>query len=136
LIQRIVLDLVRQARTDGRTVLFSSHILPEVQEVCDRVGIIRDGRLVATESVEKLAQDRFHRLTLRLERMPPPATFDRDGAREIERHDQTITLEVREGLNDVLANAVQYGVLEIETHQVSLEEVFMEYYGKGGGSGD
>jgi len=134
LIQERVHDLVRRARTDGRTVLLSSHILSEVQEVCDRVGIIRDGRLVATERVEDLLESHLHRVTIRFERTPPPGMFDRDATREIARRDQTVTLEIREGLNRVLADAVQYGVLEIETHQVSLEEVFMEYYGQGGGN--
>jgi ABC-2 type transport system ATP-binding protein len=135
LVQQTVLDLVRQARGDGRTVVFSSHVLSEVQAVCDRVGIIREGRLVATERVEDLIQGRLHRLTMRFERVPPTGTFERDGAREVARHEQSVTLEIPEGLNRVLADAVHYGVVEIETHQVSLEEVFMEYYGKGGGDG-
>ena len=55
LIQRTVLDMVREAKADGRTVFFSSHILSEVQAVCDRVGIIRDGRMVAVQGVEDLS---------------------------------------------------------------------------------
>jgi ABC-2 type transport system ATP-binding protein len=133
LVQQTVLDLVRQTRRDGRTVLLSSHVLSEVQAVCDRVGIIRDGRLVATERVEDLIQGRFHRLSLRFEQTPPDGAFDRDGVREISRRDQTVTLEIRDGLGSVLANAARYGILDLETHQVSLEEVFMHYYGERGG---
>jgi ABC-2 type transport system ATP-binding protein len=134
LIQQSVLDLVRQARADGRTVVLSSHQLSEVQAVCDRVGIIRDGRLVATDRVEDLIEDQLHRLTMRFERMPPVGVFDRDGVREVSRSDQVVTIEIREDLSRLLSEAVQYGVLELETHQVSLEDVFMEYYGKGGGN--
>ena len=65
LIQQHVLDLVREARADGRTVLFSSHVLPEVQEVCDRVGIIRAGQIVATEQVGQLIKSRVQRLHIR-----------------------------------------------------------------------
>lgn len=133
LVQQSVLDLVRQTRADGRTVLMSSHALPEVQAVCDRVGIIREGRLVATERVEELTHGQLHRLTLRFDRLPPDGSFAQLGAREISRHDQVVTLEIRENLNQVLVEAARYGVLDLETHQVSLEEVFMEYYGKGGG---
>jgi ABC-2 type transport system ATP-binding protein len=101
-----------------------------VQAVCDRVGIIRHGRLAATENVDDLIHGQFHRLTMRFDHMPPDGLFDRDGTREISRHEQLVTVEVREDLNHFLSQAVEYGVLEIETHQVSLEEVFLEYYGE------
>jgi len=125
---------MREARAGGRTVLLSSHVLSEVQEVCDRVGIIRDGRLVATERVEDLVHGQFHRLRLRLEQVPPPGAFDTDGSREISRSDHGIVVEVRKDLNRVLAEAVRFGVQDVETEQVSLEEVFMAYYGRAGGS--
>jgi ABC-2 type transport system ATP-binding protein len=133
LVQQSVMELIRQARDDGRTVVMSSHVLSEVQAICDRVGIIREGRLVATERVEELTHGQLHRLTLRFEQPPPEGYFDREGVREIGRHDQSVTIEVREGLNQCLSQAVGFGVLELETHQVSLEEIFMEYYGNEGG---
>jgi ABC-2 type transport system ATP-binding protein len=134
LVQQTVLDLMRQARAEDRTVLLSSHVLSEVQEVCDRVGIIRAGRLVATERVEDLVHSQLHRITIRFDRSPPVGFFDRDGTREVSRAEQTVIVEVREGLNALLTDAVTYGIREIETHQVSLEEVFMEYYGRGEGA--
>lgn len=133
LVQQTVLELVREAHTDGRTVFFSSHVLSEVQAVCDRVGIIREGQIVATERVEKLIRGQFHRLLLRFERMPPPGVFDQPGAREVNRTAQDVTLEIRENLNQVLSQAVQYGVLDLEDHPFTLEEIFLAYYGKGGG---
>jgi ABC-2 type transport system ATP-binding protein len=133
LVQQSVLDLVREARSEGRTVLLSSHVLSEVQAVCDRVGIIRDGRLVVTDRVENLVEDPMHRMTLRFDAMPPPNAFQRDGVRETSRTDNTVTLEVRENLAGVLTDAARYDVREVETHQVSLEDIFLEYYGDRGG---
>jgi ABC-2 type transport system ATP-binding protein len=133
LVQETVHDLMREARAEGRTVLLSSHVLSEVQEVCDRVGIVRDGRMVATQRVEDLIRSQLHRISIRFDRLPPPGFFDRDGTRELRRAEQTVTVEVRDDLNALLASAVEYGVREIETHQVSLEEVFMEYYERGQG---
>jgi ABC-2 type transport system ATP-binding protein len=133
LVQQSVLELVREARDEGRTVVLSSHVLSEVQVICDRVGIIRDGRLVATERVEDLMHSQLHRMTMRFAQMPPQGLFDRQGARELGRTDQSATIEITDDMNGVLSLAVQYGVQELETHQVSLEEVFMEYYGKGEG---
>jgi ABC-2 type transport system ATP-binding protein len=129
LVQHSVLELMREARREGRTVVMSSHVLSEVQEVCDRVGIIRDGRLVATERVEDLVRSRLHRMTMRFAQAPPAGTFDSDGSREIARSQQTVTVEVRKDLAGVLALAAQHGVQDLETLQVSLEEVFLEYYG-------
>jgi len=132
LIQQHVLDLVREARAEGRTVFLSSHVLPEVQAVCDRAGIIRAGQIVATERVDQLIHSRLQRLNIRFERLPPSGALDLPGVTEVSRVGDQVSLEIRENLNQFLAQAVAFGVLEIETAQVSLEEVFMAYYDKNG----
>ena len=136
LVQRTVLDLVREAKADGRTVFFSSHILSEVQAVCDRVGIIRDGRLVATQSVDELFAQRMNRLSLIFDRLPPTGAFDFDGVTELRRGRQSIELEVRLNLPQVLATAAQHDVIDIETHNISLEEIFLAYYSEENGGSD
>jgi ABC-2 type transport system ATP-binding protein len=133
LVQQTVMEMVREVKADGRTVFFSSHILPEVQAVCDRVGIIRDGQLVATERVEDLFAQRLKRLTMIFAEMPPVGIFDLEGVTEMERNEQSIMLEVRENLPQVLTTAAQYDIQDIETHSISLEEIFLAYYGKGNG---
>ncbi len=130
LVQKTVLEMVREAKADGRTVFFSSHILSEVQAVCDRVGIIRDGQLVAIQRVEDLFAQRMNRLTLIFEGPPPEGEFNFDGVTELEKTRQSITLEVRENLPLVLAAASQHDVKDIETHNISLEEIFLTYYSK------
>ncbi len=134
LIQQNVLDLVREARADGRTVLFSSHVLPEVQAVCDRVGIIRAGQIVATERVEQLLKSRLQRLHIRFAQMPPAGALDGDGVTELGRVGDSITFEVRDNLNRLLAQAVAYDVLELDNDQVTLEDIFMTYYSRNGGA--
>lgn len=133
LVQQTVLDMVREAKAEGRTVFFSSHILSEIEAVCDRVGIIRDGRLVATERVEDLVGRRINRLTMVFETLPPAGTFAFDGVAELDRHDQSVTLEVTANLAQVLAAAAQHHVVDIETHNIGLEEIFLTYYGRGHG---
>ncbi|MCA9940273.1 MAG: ABC transporter ATP-binding protein [Anaerolineales bacterium] len=133
LVQQTVLELVREARAEGTTVFFSSHILSEVQAVCDRVGIIRDGRLVITQSVGDMIAQRLKRLRLQFVKMPPVGTFDPADVTEMERTDQEILLEVRDNLAQVMSTAAQFGIADIETHNVSLEEIFLTYYGRGNG---
>jgi ABC-2 type transport system ATP-binding protein len=127
------MEMVREVKADGRTVFFSSHILPEVQAVCDRVGIIREGELVATQRVEDLIAARLNRLTLIFADLPPVGAFDMDGVTEMSRTEQSITLEVQKNLPQVLSTAAQNNIQDIETHNMSLEEIFLEYYGKGNG---
>jgi ABC-2 type transport system ATP-binding protein len=130
LVQQTVLDLVREAKAEGRTIFFSSHILSEVQAVCDRVGIIREGRLVATQKVEDMYAQRMNRMTMIFEELPPADTFNINGVTEMDRSERSIMLEVRENLPKVLAVAAQHKVMDIETHNISLEEIFLAYYNK------
>jgi ABC-2 type transport system ATP-binding protein len=133
LVQQTVMEMVREVKADGRTVFFSSHILPEVQAVCDRVGIIREGELVTTQRVDELMAARLNRMTLIFAELPPAGTFDLEGVTELERSGQSVILEVRENLPQVLSAAAQHNIQDIETHNMSLEDIFLEYYGKGNG---
>lgn len=128
LVQKVVLELVREAREDGRTVFLSSHNLPEVQAICDRVGIIRRGELLRTERVEALTKRQFMKLHLTLRRSPPPDAFSLEGVIETGRDGQLVMLEIRQGLDKVMEKAVHYGVENIESVPVTLEEIFLAYY--------
>lgn len=129
LVQQTVLEMVREVRAGGRTVFFSSHILSEVQAVCDRVGVIRQGELVTTERVEDLISQRVNRISLIFANLPPAGAFDISGVTELGRTENMVTLEVKENLPQLLSTAGQFDVQDIETHNVSLEEVFLTYYG-------
>ncbi|MGF1503555.1 MAG: ATP-binding cassette domain-containing protein, partial [Anaerolineae bacterium] len=128
LMQQVVMELVLEAKAEGRTVFFSSHILPEVQAVCDRVGIIRDGELIATERVEALTEQQFKRVRLTLRDTPPTDAFTLEGVTETDRTDNTVRLEVTTGLEAAMQQALTYGLLDIDTLPVTLEEIFMAYY--------
>ena len=128
IMQQVVLSLVQETKDDGRSVFFSSHNLPEVQAVCDRVGIIREGQLVKTDSVETLTEQQFKRLQIGFRELPPVDAFDFDGVTETKRDGLTVTLEIAKGLNKVMGIAVTYGIEDIETLPVSLEEIFLTFY--------
>jgi ABC-2 type transport system ATP-binding protein len=137
LVQQTVMELVREANRGGATVFFSSHILPEVQAVCDRVGIIRDGRLVATERVEDLTRQQFKRIRFSFATQPPADAFAQYKVTETARDEQGITLEIRDRrLDKVMEMAASFGIVDVETIPVSLEEIFLAYYGKGKGGRD
>ncbi len=133
LVQQTVLELVRETKEDGRTVFFSSHILPEVQAVCDRVGIIRDGKLVTTSSIEELTTQHFKRVRLSFANTPPADAFAQEGVQEVDRNEQGVTLEIYENLGRVMETAVSFGITDIETIPVDLEEIFLTYYSRENG---
>lgn len=134
LVQQTVLHLVREARSEGRTVFFCSHILPEVQAVCDRVGIIRHGQIVRVERVDALIGRRFRRLKLQMATPAPQELFAQEGVRLLEKSHDTFTVEISQNMDAFLAALAPFGILDIESEHLSLEEVFLSYYGDGDSS--
>ncbi len=130
LMQQSVLELVLEAKEEGRTTFFCSHILSEVQTVCDRVGIIREGKLVQVERIDALTAQPFQRLKLRFDKMPAEDAFAIDGVKVLGRDGNAVTLEVRDNLPEVMRMAAYNEITDIETQPVTLEEVFMAYYGR------
>jgi len=133
LVQQTVMEQVQEANQAGATVFFSSHILSEVEIVCDRVGIIRDGQLVTTERVQDLTTQQFKRVRFEFATMPPANAFTQGGVTETARDEHGVTLEISENLGKVMETAVRFGITDIETIPVNLEEIFLTYYGKGNG---
>jgi ABC-2 type transport system ATP-binding protein len=129
LVQQTVLELVREARADGRTVFLSSHILSEVQSVCDRVGIIRDGMLITVEKVSDLLERRLHRMRLQFSRSVTAEELHMEGITLAEHQDERVVVEVQEHLDTFLTRAAGIGIVDLETVPLSLEEVFLAYYG-------
>jgi len=130
--QQEVMGLIGDVKRDGRTAFLSSHILGEVQAVCDRVGIIRDGELIKTKRVETLTHRQFRRIEFCTREPVPESTFSDKDVREIERNSDgtEMVLEIRSGLEDVMKKIMTFGLEDLETRPVTLEEIFLAYYGK------
>jgi ABC-2 type transport system ATP-binding protein len=121
--------LVRETAEGGRTVLLSSHSLGEVQRVADRVAIIRDGRLVVTDTVEHLRARAPRVMGFRFTGTPDPAPFRRlDGVGNVEVHDNDLDLHVTGGVAPVLEAALAQGVVDVTAHHADLDELFLAYY--------
>ncbi len=130
IVHHVVLDLLREVRAQGRTVFFSSHVLPEVEQLCDRVAIIREGRLVAVERVDILKGRRLLQMRLAFaEPVPPDGFAQLPGVRILSHSNSSVHLEVAGEVDPVIKAAARYHVVAVETIQPSLEEVFMAYYG-------
>ena len=121
--------LVRDAREDGATVLLSSHVLSEVEHVCDRVGIVREGHLVTVGQLDELAGMRAHRVEIEFADTPPIERIRAiPGLEQIEVHDHRVSGIFRGEFEPLLATLASSRVTKFESREPSLEEVFLGFY--------
>ena len=130
LVQQAVLDTVREASDEGRTTFFSSHILPEVQAVCDRIAIIRRGEIIATENVHELLISNVKRIRLTFGEPVSAEAITIDGVRVLSSDGNSHTVEVQSNLDHFMHVAARFGIVDIHTIELSLEDVFLSFYGK------
>lgn len=129
LVQEQVHQLLRDAAADGATVFLSSHILSEVEALCERVGIVRAGNLVATETVDSLKTRAVRRLAITFSEAVPPSAFSAlPGIQEVEVSERRVRCQVVGPLDQVVKAAARFRVETITTEEPSLEDVFMRYY--------
>jgi ABC-2 type transport system ATP-binding protein len=129
LMQREFLTLLDEARSEGRTVLLSSHILAEVEEVADLVAILRDGRLVVVESVAGLTAKALRRLELSFEKMPALEDLEGlPGVAEARFVGSTAHLVVEGTTEELFRFAAPFGIEAVVTPNADLEEIFLDYY--------
>jgi ABC-2 type transport system ATP-binding protein len=121
-----LLHRLRQARERGQTVLFSSHVLSEVEKVCDRVGILQRGRLVHLQPMAELREARRIRATFAapLETVP-----DLHGLRHYERQQQNVTFEYTGPLAPLLEWLGRNAVLDLDIQPVGLSAIYHRYHG-------
>ena len=130
LVQQSFYALVREAKTEGRTVFLSSHILSEVERTCDRVAIIREGRLVKVGSVESLRDLAHHQVELRFAGEVPTAVFERlPGVSDVAAVDHVLRMRVSGAMTPVVQAAARYELLDFVSREPSLEETFLAQYG-------
>jgi beta-exotoxin I transport system ATP-binding protein len=129
--QQTVFEVIGERVAAGATLLLSSHILPEVEKVCERVGIIREGHLVAEEPMTELLRKQLRHVEVTFTE-PIGADFFAgiEGVTHAEnRTAKQVHATVRsEAINDVVHRIAGYDVVDVEIERASLEDVFLEYY--------
>jgi ABC-2 type transport system ATP-binding protein len=126
--------LCEETRAEGRTVFISSHQLPEVEHLCDRVGIIREGRLLAVESIADLKQRALRRLEIDFGGSVSADAFaGLPGIRDMSVHDGILNCTVMGSVDSLIKAAARFEVRNVRSIETSLEEIFMAYYGSGDG---
>jgi ABC-2 type transport system ATP-binding protein len=132
LMQQSFYELVREAKDEGRTVFLSSHILSEVERTCDRVAIIRDGRLVKVDRTDALRDMAHHEVELRFSDAVPVEAFRGiPGVSDLVVEDRTLRMRVSGPITPVVQAAARYELLDFVSREPTLEETFLAQYGHG-----
>ena len=128
LVQQTFRATVLDFAARGRAVLFSSHVLSEVEQVCGRVAILRAGRIVAVEGVSELRGRTLRRLRVRFAGAPPPALAETPAVVSAARDGEDWLLTVRGDLNPLLRKLAAADVAHLVFPEPELEDVFLAYY--------
>jgi beta-exotoxin I transport system ATP-binding protein len=129
LVQDTFLQFLREAHAEGRTIFLSSHILSEVERVCDRVAIVRGGRLAAVETTSSLLEKRRKRVTLVFAGPVNPELFAAlPDVSDAHAQGTTVWLSVGDNIDPVIKLASHYTLVDLSVEHPSLDEVFLGYY--------
>ncbi len=127
LMQKEFFEILKERNEKGMTVFLSSHILSEVQRFCNRAAIIREGRIIASGSVEELARTNAKRVSVR-------GSFDASGlpdVRDLQISDDTVSFLYSGDINLLLSHLGRHPVMDLTISEPDLEEVFLHYYTEG-----
>ncbi len=128
LVQHSFYTLLEKLRDEGKTIFFSSHILSEVERVCARVAVIRDGKLVAVEDVQALLAKRRRHVQLRVNGELPDVSSV-EGVTSVEQHEGLLTCRLQGDVGPFIRALANIDVQDLIIEPAHLEDVFLEFYG-------
>jgi ABC-2 type transport system ATP-binding protein len=127
LMQQKFFDLIRDENANGVTVFFSSHILAEVQRLCNRVAIIREGEIVEIQDIKTLQKDNYKKIAVVAEDLDE-SQFQVDGVTNLAKSDGTVTFFFKGDINVITRLISTNTVADVSIEEPTLEEIFMHYY--------
>jgi ABC-2 type transport system ATP-binding protein len=127
LMQRKFFDLVREENKKGATVFFSSHILGEVQRLCSRVAIIKEGSVIETQDIKTLQRDNYKKIRIEAPGLDQ-GRFAIDGVMNLQQDDGAVHFFYKGNINTMMDIISQQQVTDVTIEEPTLEEIFMHYY--------
>lgn len=128
LMENIFQEYVMEAKENGKSILLSSHILSEVEKLCDKVSIIREGKIIESGSLEDLRHLTRNRMTIQTEK-PIENLSEVPGIHDVEERDGLIHFHVdSEELDNIIKYISPFGIMKLESAPPTLEDLFMRHY--------
>jgi ABC-2 type transport system ATP-binding protein len=122
--------ILREEKKRGKTIFLSSHVLSEVETVCDRVAIIKNGRLKIVEEIQALQEKTGKVLEVEFTDPVDPKEFEMRGVKDIRRENNRLTMIVHENLDNIVQTLSKHRVVNMSLKSYSLEQLFLKYYSR------
>jgi len=130
LMQQKFFELLEEENKKGATILFSSHILSEVQRLCNRVAIIKEGKIVTVEKISTLQENNYKKFKVETKVPLDPNYFNISGANNLEVKDNITSFLFKGNINAIMKKIADIELLNLWIEEPDLEEIFMHYYEK------
>ncbi len=130
LMQQRFFELIDQENKKGATVFFSSHILGEVQKMCNRVAFIKEGKIIKLEKMSTLQENSYKRISIEAKSIMPEGIFNINGVNDLKVKGNTASFIFRGNINSIIKSISQIELSNISIDEPDLEEIFMHYYAK------
>jgi ABC-2 type transport system ATP-binding protein len=128
ILQNAVYETLEECKQKGTTIFLSSHNLPEVQRICDRAAIIKEGKLMAIEKIQELKQKHISDVRIVFDSDFKEADFILPGIKIKENFNHTLVLTTKRDINELLKVLSNYKIRDLEITHGGLEDVFLEFY--------
>ena len=129
LMQQITIELIQEARQNGSTIFLSSHIFSEIDKVAERVGFVKEGKLIVEESLEVLKSNAMKSIVIYFKEIIPLNLFDNiKNVNLIETNKNVVKLNIIGPIDEIIKVISKYEIIDLTTQDPTLEELFMNYY--------
>jgi ABC-2 type transport system ATP-binding protein len=127
LMQQKFFNLIREENKQGATIFFSSHILGEVQKLCSRVAIIKDGSIIDIQDIKTLQKDKYKKIRVVANEMDEKR-FEVEGVNNLEKNNGTLSFFYKGDINILMRLISEKEMVDVTIEEPTLEEIFMHYY--------
>ncbi len=128
LMQNEFLNLIKEQKSEGKTIFMSSHILSEVEKICDRVGILKKGTLIVTKNINELKKATERTLRVVFQKEVPEKELEMEGITKIEKEGNKYILTIAGNEEEVLKKINSYPLFSLNFEEVDLEDIFLRYF--------
>ncbi len=130
LMQQKFFELMQEENKKGATILFSSHILSEVQKLCSRVCIIKEGRVIKVENISNMINTTYKKIRLNFISEIPETMIQLDGVSAVKKNQTELSFLYKGDINAITHQLCRYELQNVLIEEPDLEEIFLHYYSK------